>query len=99
MPSTDAPQGKPTPTDKEYVDIIKSDVEVDKEYIKDTGIPTKIVYYCRDCEKTITPKRIGKKLRFSCPECKRDGVAFGSEQSIINHYHIKQGAGAEQEQK
>ena len=89
MSSLDEQPGKPVPTDKEYVDIIKSDVDVDKKFVKDTGIPAKIVYYCRDCEKLITPKRIGKKLRFSCSECKGENVAFGSEQSIMNFYHIK----------
>ncbi len=81
--------GKPGETDKEYVDIIKSDVETDAKYIKDTGEPAKIIYYCRDCEKIIKPKRIGKKLRFTCDECKGNNVAFGSEQSIANFYRIK----------
>jgi len=90
MASTDDPQGKPVPIDKEYIDIIRSDVEIDKEYVKETGIPAKIVYYCLDCEKLTTPKRIGKKLKFSCSECKSSKVAFGSKQSIISHYRIKQ---------
>lgn len=81
--------GKPGTTDKEYVDIIKSDVEVDAKFIADTGEPAKIIYYCRDCEKLVKPKRIGKKLRFTCDECKGNNVAFGSEQSIASFYRIK----------
>ena len=91
MPSaeeqTDKP-GEPGPTDKDYVDIIQSDVEIDKKYIEETGIPTKIIYYCQDCKKIIKPKRIGKKFQFSCTECKGKNVAFGSETSIANYYKI-----------
>ncbi|MBN2087017.1 hypothetical protein JW758_01585 [Candidatus Peregrinibacteria bacterium] len=81
--------GKPGHTDKEYVDIIKSDVETEAKYTNDTGEPAKIIYYCRDCEKLVKPKRVGKKLRFTCEECKGSNVAFGSEQSIANFYRIK----------
>ncbi len=75
------------PTDKEYIDIIKSESEVDQSYIKESGIAAKIVYYCQDCKKIVPPKRIGKKLRFKCSECNSDKVSFGTEQSIINHYN------------
>lgn len=90
MASTDDHAGEPTPIDKEYVDIIRSDVDIDKKFIKDTGLPAKIIYFCRDCEKVIKPKRIGKKFQFSCTECKGNNVAFGSEQSIQNYYKIPQ---------
>ena len=80
--------GEPVKTDKDYVDIIRSDIEPDKKYIEETGVPTKIIYYCQDCKKIIKPKRIGKKFRFSCPECKGDNVAFGSEKSIKTYYKI-----------
>ncbi|MFH1012821.1 MAG: hypothetical protein V1760_03690, partial [Candidatus Peregrinibacteria bacterium] len=80
--------GEPQATDKDYLNIIRSDVPLDSHYIKDTGIPAKIVYYCPECEKLIAPKRIGKKFRFSCQECKCDAVAFGTEESIGNYYRI-----------
>ena len=88
MASTDEQTGEPTPIDKEYVDIIRSDVDVDKKYLKNTGVPAKIIYFCRDCEKQVKPKRIGKKFQFSCDECKGKNVSFGSEQSIFNYYKI-----------
>ncbi|MBU0727618.1 hypothetical protein KKA95_02945, partial [Patescibacteria group bacterium] len=70
-------------TDKtDLLKVIRSDVEVNKKFIENTGEPTKIVYYCGDCKKMITPKRVGKKLQFSCGECKGNNVAFGSEESI-----------------
>ena len=86
MASTDEKIGEPIPTDKDYVDIIRSDVKIDKKFIEDTGIPAKIIYFCKDCKKNITPKRIGKKFKFSCSECKGSNVAFGSEESINNYY-------------
>ena len=86
MASTDKPVGEPQPTDKEYVEIIRSDVDVDKKFIDETGLPTKIIYFCQDCNKVITPKRIGKKFQFSCSECKGKNVAFGTEKSIESYY-------------
>lgn len=88
MPSTEENIGEPTPTDKEYTDIIQFNVKADKKYIEETGVPAKIIYYCQDCKKLIKPKRIGKKFQFSCTECKGNNVAFGSETSIANYYKI-----------
>ena len=75
--------------DREYVDLVHADLSAPKEFLEGTGVPAKIIYYCRDCEKVITPKRVGKKLAFSCSECKGSKVAFGREESILNYYHIK----------
>lgn len=77
------------PTEKEYVDIINSDSEVDKSYIDDAGQPAKILYYCRECKKPVSPKRIGKKLSFKCGECDKEHVSFGTESSITSYYNIK----------
>ena len=88
MPSTDDQPGEPVPTNKEYIDIIKSDVDIDKKYIEETGLPAKIIYFCQACKKLIKPKRIGKKFQFSCTDCKGSNVSFGSETSIANYYKI-----------
>ena len=77
------------PVDKEYVDIIKSDVEIDKAFIESEGQPAKIVYYCRECKKQVSPKRIGKKLSFKCTECDKGPISFGTEESIKNFYNVK----------
>jgi len=77
------------PTDKDYIDIIQSDLSVDKKYIDETGQPAKIVYYCRECKKTVIPKRVGKKLSFKCGECDKEMVSFGTENSIKSYYNIK----------
>lgn len=88
MPSTDQQAGEPVPTEKEYVDIIRSDTDIDKKFIDDTGLPTRIIYYCRDCEKLVKPKRVGGKFQFSCTECKGNNVSFGSAHSIAKYYKI-----------
>lgn len=88
MSSVEENVGEPQLTDKEYIDIIKSESEIDKQFIDETGKATKITYYCGDCKKLITPKRMGKKFQFSCSECKGKNVAFGSEKSIQSYYKV-----------
>ncbi|MBN2096639.1 hypothetical protein JW752_04585 [Candidatus Peregrinibacteria bacterium] len=88
MPTIDQQAGEPVPTDKKYVDIVRSDIEIDKKYVDETGLPTKILYYCLDCKRLVAPKRIGKKFQFSCTECKGKNVAFGSASSLANYYKI-----------
>lgn len=92
MPSTDLPVGEPVSINKEYIDIIRSEVDVDKKFIDKEGIPVKIIYFCKDCEKLVMPKRVGKKFRFNCTECKGKDVSFGPESSIRNYYKIPEGA-------
>lgn len=75
--------------DTNYVEIIKSEVEVDKTFIQEDGQPAKIVYYCKNCKSAVSPKRIGKKLTFKCATCDKD-VSFGTEESIKNYYNAKQ---------
>lgn len=77
------------PVDKEYTEIIKSDLEPDKLFIEGEGQPAKIVYYCKACKKAVPPKRIGKKLSFKCSECDHGPIAFGSENSIGNYFKAK----------
>ena len=77
------------PTEKEYTDIINSDSEKDPKFLTEEGRPAKIVYYCRECKKMVTAKRIEKKLSFRCEECGKNEVSFGTEQSIKNFYNIK----------
>jgi len=88
MPSTEQRAGEPKPIQKEYTEIIKSDVAVDKKFVEGTGLPAKIQYFCRDCEKLVNPKRIGKKFQFSCSVCGGTNVAFGSEAALSNYYKI-----------
>ena len=86
MASTDEQPGEPKSIDKEYIEIIRSDSEIDKKFLEDTGLSAKIIYFCRDCNQMTKPKRIGKKFKFSCAECKGNNVSFGTEKSILNYY-------------
>ena len=84
-------ENKPNcPVDREYADMIRFKSEADPSYLTETGQPAKIVYYCRECKKMVTPKRIGKKLSFKCSECEKESISFGTERSISNYYNIKQ---------
>jgi len=77
------------PTDKEYTEIIKSELEVDRKFVEEEGEPAKISYYCRHCKKQTSPKRVGKKLSFQCAECGHQPISFGTENSIANYYSGK----------
>lgn len=88
MPSQDIQPGEPEPTDKEFIDIIRSDVEINKDFIKNEGIPAKIYYYCQDCKQIVKPKRIGKRFKFTCPDCKKNNVSFGTAKSLASYYKI-----------
>lgn len=75
--------------DIDYVRVAKSKYPIDKKYIEESGVPTQITYYCKDCKNVVKPKRTGNKLKFSCTECKGTQVSFGSDESIHNFYKIK----------
>lgn len=53
--------------------------------------PAKIIYYCKDCKRIVDGKsRKGRKrYSFACSICGGRDVAYGTEKSIINFYHIK----------
>ncbi len=88
MPSFEERVGEPIATDKVYLVITRSELLVSREYVEDTGQPAKIVYFCPECKQLTVPKRLGKKFRFTCPTCKYDSVAFGTEKSIGNYYRL-----------
>lgn len=51
--------------------------------------PAKLVFFCKKCEELVEAKQTKKKFTFRCPKCKKNEVAFGTEESIKNHYRIK----------
>ena len=89
MKPEDVVEKIPLKKDMDFLKAVELSENASSEYVENTGQPAKIVYFCQDCEKIITPKRVGKRFRFSCSECKGTNVAFGSEQSIMNYYRIK----------
>lgn len=48
----------------------------------------KILYYCKDCAKFVNGQQVGRKYVFRCPICKTKNVAFGTEKSLKNFFHI-----------
>lgn len=48
-----------------------------------------ILFYCRDCKKIVdSPLRKGTKYEYSCPQCKSDRVAFGTEKAITDFFQV-----------
>ena len=52
-------------------------------------LKTGIVFYCKDCEKIVQVTPVGRKFVYKCNTCKTKNVAFGTEKSIKNFFHIK----------
>lgn len=52
-------------------------------------VDQKIVWYCRDCEKIVEGKQIGKTLKFICATCNGEKVSHGTEKSIYNYFNLK----------
>ena len=48
-----------------------------------------VIFYCKDCEKVVSVTPVGRKFVYRCNICKTKNVAFGSEKSIKNFFHIK----------
>lgn len=48
-----------------------------------------IVFFCKDCDKIVDATSVGNKFVYRCNICKTKNVAFGTEKSIKNFYHIK----------
>ena len=49
---------------------------------------TRIVFYCRDCEKIVEGVKVGRKYAYKCPACHSKDVAFGTEKSIKSFYNL-----------
>lgn len=51
-----------------------------------------MLFYCRDCQKVVVdPKKKGDKYVYECPICKKDRVAFGTKNAVMDFFHIKEG--------
>jgi len=51
--------------------------------------PAKLVFFCKKCEELVEAKQTKKKFTFCCPKCGKEEIAFGTEESIRNHFRIK----------
>lgn len=50
---------------------------------------TRIVFFCKDCEKIVVGVKVGGKYVYKCPLCGTKNVAFGTEKSIRSFYRVK----------
>lgn len=50
--------------------------------------PAPLAFFCRNCQKIVTASQTRKKFQFRCPECRKTEVAYGTEESIRNHYRL-----------
>ncbi|MFC1749341.1 hypothetical protein ACFL2V_11100 [Pseudomonadota bacterium] len=62
-----------------------------KNYI-DNKLQEPIVYYCKDCEKVVDTKPVGRKFVYKCAICGTKNVAFGTEKSVTNYYRVEEEA-------
>lgn len=61
-----------------------------KNYIDNKNLPAPIIFYCKDCEKIVETKAVGRKYVYKCGICGTKNVAFGTEKSIVNYYRIEE---------
>jgi len=50
---------------------------------------TEILFYCRDCKKIVEGVRKGTKYEYTCPDCKGERVAFGTEKAICDFFSVR----------
>jgi hypothetical protein len=48
--------------------------------------PARIIFFCKSCEEKVSATQTRRKFTFCCPKCKKEEIAFGTEESIKNHY-------------
>lgn len=55
----------------------------------DNALKENIIFFCKDCQKIVEAMPVGRKFVYRCKICSTKNVAFGTEKSIKNFYHIK----------
>jgi len=48
-----------------------------------------IIFYCKDCEEVVKTEKVGRKYVYTCKICGTKNVAFGTQKSITNFFHLK----------
>lgn len=71
------------------INLSEKDFSVDLVEEKD-----EVVFYCRTCKKFVDVARIPsrskkqKKVQFSCNECNKKTVFYGTKRGIDAHFHL-----------
>lgn len=55
---------------------------------KNKNLGKTIIFYCKDCGKIIQAMKEPRRFVYICGLCGTKNVAFGTEKSIRNFYHI-----------
>lgn len=55
----------------------------------DNVLKEPVVFYCKDCEKIVEVKPVGRKFVYRCAVCNTKNVAFGTEKAIRNYYRVE----------
>lgn len=57
------------------------------------------MFFCKDCEKIVDVRPIGRKFVYTCAVCKTKNVAFGTEDAVKSFYRIAEGEPGKEEGK
>lgn len=60
----------------------------------DNNIKGFVVFFCKDCEKLVDTKPVGRKYVYRCAACGTKNVAFGTEEAVRNFYRVKEDGAA-----
>ncbi|MBI2464134.1 hypothetical protein HYV57_04205 [Candidatus Peregrinibacteria bacterium] len=55
---------------------------------KNKNLGKTIIFYCKDCEKIVQAAKEPRRFVYMCGICGTKNVAFGTEKSIRNFYHV-----------
>lgn len=56
----------------------------------DNYLKEPVVFYCKDCEKIVKVKPVGRKFVYRCAICGTKNVAFGTIKAIKNYYRYEE---------
>ncbi len=56
----------------------------------DNYLKEPVVFYCKDCEKIVKVKPVGRKFVYRCAVCGTKNVAFGTANAIKNYYRFEE---------
>ena len=62
----------------------------EKPVEKKSASKDRIVFYCKDCEAIVGAKKELRRYVYKCDKCNTKNVAFGTEKSIKNFYHVEE---------
>ena len=68
---------------------VKQDSVAEQETQGESQPVSPIMFYCRDCQKIAQTEKVGTRYVYKCTQCQGNNVAFGTEKSVRNFFHLK----------